>query len=341
MHLRRFTVESNSRREIVRYRVLIGFCLLVAVTVLLLVPDTTLAYSYPAGDANGDQIVDIDDVTYLIGYIFSGGPPAVCLPCADVAYSCSVDIDDVIKIIGYVFVPGSEDLEYGCSHEDVQSECLEYQTRDDDSSTVLIQVVENDLKIIHLNAWYQCCLEYKVDFTFDGPNITAVESDTGFECDCICHFNLRSTLYDVDPGEYVVFVIGIYGDTLATGAIVVDPESGLQAISQSECFDTPPIPRDENIVYDYSDQTLKMTHYDAYFNCGAGIFVDFQTAGDTLRFYEIAYFDIAAAYCMCYFVISTDVSGIQPGAYVAEIYEKQYPWDSTNLVDTRVLELVD
>ncbi len=60
-----------------------------------------------AGDANGSGGVDIDDVVYLINYIFGGGPPPVqdnC--CGDANGSGGVDIDDVVYLINYIFGGG-------------------------------------------------------------------------------------------------------------------------------------------------------------------------------------------------------------------------------------------
>ncbi len=59
------------------------------------------------GDANGSGGVDIDDVVYLINYIFGGGPPPVqdnC--CGDANGSGGVDIDDVVYLINYIFGGG-------------------------------------------------------------------------------------------------------------------------------------------------------------------------------------------------------------------------------------------
>lgn len=59
------------------------------------------------GDADESGAVDIDDVVYLIAYIFSGGPaptPDVC--CGDADGSGNVDIDDVVYLIAYIFTGG-------------------------------------------------------------------------------------------------------------------------------------------------------------------------------------------------------------------------------------------
>lgn len=61
------------------------------------------------GDASGDGAVDIDDVVFLIAYIFSGGPPPDPIASGDV--NCSdganpIDIDDVVYLINYIFAGG-------------------------------------------------------------------------------------------------------------------------------------------------------------------------------------------------------------------------------------------
>jgi hypothetical protein len=59
------------------------------------------------GDADESGFVDIDDVVYLINYIFGGGPaptPALC--CGDADGSGFVDIDDVVYEINYIFGGG-------------------------------------------------------------------------------------------------------------------------------------------------------------------------------------------------------------------------------------------
>jgi hypothetical protein len=66
---------------------------------------------YICGDANGsggDPAVDIDDVVFLINYVFAGGPE----PCppqagdANCAGDPSVDIDDIVYLINYIFAGG-------------------------------------------------------------------------------------------------------------------------------------------------------------------------------------------------------------------------------------------
>ena len=59
------------------------------------------------GDANGSGTVDVDDIVYLIAYVFSGGPePVEHLCCGDENGSGTVDVDDIVYLIAYVFSGG-------------------------------------------------------------------------------------------------------------------------------------------------------------------------------------------------------------------------------------------
>jgi hypothetical protein len=56
------------------------------------------------GDANGDGLVDVSDVFYLINYLFAGGTSPH--GCADVNGIGGIDIADVFYLINYLFASG-------------------------------------------------------------------------------------------------------------------------------------------------------------------------------------------------------------------------------------------
>jgi hypothetical protein len=62
--------------------------------------------SAPRGDCDGSGEIDIDDVVYLIAYIFASGPPPDPLTAGDVDCSGEIDIDDVVYLIAYIFTGG-------------------------------------------------------------------------------------------------------------------------------------------------------------------------------------------------------------------------------------------
>jgi len=71
-------------------------------------------YVWTFGDADCSGMIDIDDVVYLIKYIFLEGP----VPCPRVWVgdaNCShgdVDIDDVVYLINWIFLFGPDPCEY-------------------------------------------------------------------------------------------------------------------------------------------------------------------------------------------------------------------------------------
>ena len=74
-------------------------------------------------DANSSGEEDIDDVVYIISYIFTGGPaPTPCpVTSGDADCSCEIDVDDVVYAIEYIFLGGSAPCQCdewitGCSH---------------------------------------------------------------------------------------------------------------------------------------------------------------------------------------------------------------------------------
>jgi hypothetical protein len=60
------------------------------------------------GNADGLTDLDIDDIVYLIAYIFSSGPPPDPYWLGDADCSTEVDIDDVVYLIAYIFGGGPE-----------------------------------------------------------------------------------------------------------------------------------------------------------------------------------------------------------------------------------------
>ena len=65
-----------------------------------------VAGPYLCGDTDASGEFDIDDVVYIVGFIFSGGPPPVPYGSGDVDCSGDVDIDDAVYIVLHIFGMG-------------------------------------------------------------------------------------------------------------------------------------------------------------------------------------------------------------------------------------------
>jgi len=62
---------------------------------------------YICGDANFSGFVDIDDVVFMLAYIFAGGAPPFPTESGDAECSAATDIDDVVYLITYIFGGGN------------------------------------------------------------------------------------------------------------------------------------------------------------------------------------------------------------------------------------------
>ena len=63
-------------------------------------------YPYYGGDTNGDDIVDVSDVVYLISYLFGRGPAPSPMERGDTNCDQTVDVSDVVFLINYLFRGG-------------------------------------------------------------------------------------------------------------------------------------------------------------------------------------------------------------------------------------------
>jgi hypothetical protein len=58
------------------------------------------------GDVNGDGLVNVADVFYLINYLFAGGPAPICPTSGNVSGDTTTDVSDVFYLINYLFAGG-------------------------------------------------------------------------------------------------------------------------------------------------------------------------------------------------------------------------------------------
>jgi hypothetical protein len=69
--------------------------------------DRICIYRFIRGDPNGDGVIDISDVVYLLNYLFVHGPaPVPILDAGDATCDGVVDASDVVYLLNYLFVSG-------------------------------------------------------------------------------------------------------------------------------------------------------------------------------------------------------------------------------------------
>lgn len=67
------------------------------------------------GDANGDSVVNVGDITYLVSFLYRNGPQP-CMPeGGDANGDCNVNVGDLTYLVSYLFRGGPAPL-LGCWH---------------------------------------------------------------------------------------------------------------------------------------------------------------------------------------------------------------------------------
>lgn len=199
-----------------------------------LVPDV-VEFPYIPGDINNNGAANGIDVSYAVNFFKGGNPPPFICDCpnhdslyaaGDVNGSCQFNGVDITYFVRYAI--GGPPLRWciDCppisvyQHDDIRGDCMGIPALDD-SSYMVLEVVGDDLHIHHIDATYQCCLEYVVEFNVANMQITAMENDLGLPCDCICNFDLESILYDLAPGEYRVTLINIFNQIVGMDTVSI------------------------------------------------------------------------------------------------------------------------
>ncbi len=69
---------------------------------------------YATGDVNGDGIISVSDIVFLINYLFKGGTAPYPLWKADANGDCQVSLSDVVYLISFLF-KGGDPPKKGCA----------------------------------------------------------------------------------------------------------------------------------------------------------------------------------------------------------------------------------
>ncbi len=160
------------------------------------------------GDVNMSGGTDIDDVVYLVNYVFSGGPA----PC--------LGEDPSGGLLAY---SGCKYQGEGAAVPDTLPSNLDCVTWSYDESGVL--------EFAHLNTTFNCCPDVIYGEVYvNGSQITVTETEEFdyYPCPCLCLYDLHFQITDLAPGTYTVVFISEYAPNYeylsATMDLVAEPD---------------------------------------------------------------------------------------------------------------------
>jgi hypothetical protein len=213
----------------------LGLCLLALPAIHTQNTAASVESPYVCGDVDCNGAgPDIGDLTRLIGYLYIEPGPLVDPTRANLDGAAGIDIGDLTFLIGHLYLGADPPLCGSFVHEDESGSCLSGMETGlaDGIGTLETEVIGNDLYIRHLNAFFNCCPGYYVNYSIDGSRITAVEGDSLYGCRCLCYFNTESVLHGLAEGMYEVTLIcgqnfdEYTGDTVGVDTVFVDSAIG-------------------------------------------------------------------------------------------------------------------
>jgi hypothetical protein len=182
---------------------------------------TVTSGGFLAGDANGDWVVDIADIVYLVNFLYKGGDPPEPMDAGDANCDGIVDVGDVVYLVNYLYKGGPPPCSPPSGSLTGYEGCLEFSQGGQtdsippDQDCILYQYDgEGILLLEHVNAGFNCCPdEILADVNLQG-NVITIEEDECLEpgggCDCLCLFDVDYRIDDLPPGEYTIRVYGMY-----------------------------------------------------------------------------------------------------------------------------------
>jgi hypothetical protein len=182
---------------------------------------TVTSGGFLAGDANGDWMVDIADVVYLVNFLYKGGEPPEPMEAGDANCDGIVNVGDVVYLVNYLYKGGPPPCSPPTGSLTGYEGCKEFSkggtadTIPPDQDCMTYQYDgEGVLLLEHVNAGFNCCPDdILADISIQGSVITIEEDESlepGGGCDCLCLFDVGYRIDNLPPGEYTIRVYGMY-----------------------------------------------------------------------------------------------------------------------------------
>ncbi len=121
------------------------------------------------GDIDGSGSIDVGDLTYLVAYLFQGGPPPPTLEAADVDCSRGIDVGDLTYLVNYLFLGGPPPCDPGASGPVAMLQLSEYSGK---CELVMEAIPRNQYRLDIRGDFQTLVAGFQQEYTYDGDMIT-------------------------------------------------------------------------------------------------------------------------------------------------------------------------
>jgi hypothetical protein len=106
----------------------------------------------------------------------------------------------------------------------LNSHCKEGLGKINDSwgnGKLILSAFNDTIRVLHSNAYYNCCSEVKMEANKTGLGFDVYEKDYGDSCKCMCNFDITAYIYNLKAGTYLIRLFDILGDVFDQGYVVI------------------------------------------------------------------------------------------------------------------------
>lgn len=168
--------------------------------------------------------------------------------------------------------------------------------------SVLVWFSADTVWVMHKNAFENCCSVILGEAIQTPAGFDVFEHDTATNfCNCMCYFDIVTTIYGVSPGVYLIRVFDTAGNFVGEVEFMIPS-------------------RDDTVIFSSSGDTILVTHQDAFYNCCSEIAVNVVQTATGFDLFERDTSEEACK-CMCDFDITTLISGVPQGSYVIRVFD--------------------
>ncbi|MEW6014450.1 MAG: dockerin type I repeat-containing protein [Candidatus Zixiibacteriota bacterium] len=324
-----------------------------------LIPLTSSAEN--CGDINGDQVINMNDITFFISYLYKNGPCPENLALCDVNHSQSINILDPVFLLSSLYKEGpspncpssgpggSVISDSGCksyykaAEATATEDCLQWE-----------YVNGYTLRIRHQNGCFNCCAEPDASFYISGDTIIIIEAELFGEwgpCACLCLFDVQFEISAIPPGVYFIRITELnVGDSLLNVTIDLrEQPSGSHCIYRDtypwNLYGTQPVGEllsregcltsetsdsvytEDCVVYNYTaDSVLTIEHLNDLFNCCPdslyAIFDFYENIIDIVELQSLG--GSGGCDCLCLYNMNYRIAALPPGLWTIRIDNRKY-----------------
>lgn len=89
--------------------------------------------------------------------------------------------------------------------------------------SVVLSSFNNTIRVLHTNAYYNCCSDIKTDVVKTRLGFDVFEIDQGDSCDCMCYVDITTLICNLSAGTYLIRVFDTSRSLVGHGYLEVQP----------------------------------------------------------------------------------------------------------------------